>query len=86
MVRLMAIFSFASMCMGCIVRFMSKKQSNRRRNISWADEVDKLATELVFDRRISGGVSELLARLVRAEAKRKRGIAHLHPKTAEVSR
>ena len=54
--------------------------SVRRRNISWESAIDSIAEELAFEKRLKGGVSELLARLVMAERSRKRGIAHLHPK------
>jgi len=40
---------------------------------------DDMAVELAMRHRLRGGVSELLSRLVAAEAKRKRGIARLHP-------
>ena len=46
----------------------------RRRNISW--RTDGIVRQLAFDKNMT--VSELLERLVNAEAKRKRGIAHLH--------
>lgn len=52
--------------------------SSRRRNILWDTQIDELAQNLVWDKKLKGGVSELLARLVIAEGKRKRGIAHLH--------
>ena len=56
------------------------KDSNtlRRRNISWGKEIDSLAESLAFEKRFKGGVSELLSRLIVAESKRKRGIAHLN--------
>ncbi len=66
------------------MRTMKENETpSRRRNISWADRVDELAVALAFEKRFKGGVSELLARLVMAEAKRKRGIAHLHPAAPE---
>ena len=49
----------------------------RNRTIRWSSEIDNAAVDLVFSRKMRGGVSELLTRLVIAEAKRKRGIAHL---------
>lgn len=51
--------------------------SRRNRTIRWPQEIDTAAQDLVFARRVRGGVSELLTRLVIAEAKRKRGIVHL---------
>jgi hypothetical protein len=48
--------------------------SKRRRNISWSQDVDTLAVNLSFERKCKDGVSELLERLVRAEARRKRGV------------
>ena len=53
----------------------------RNRNIRWTLEIDKIATDLAFEKKLKGGVSELISRLITAEAKRKRGIAHLHSKT-----
>jgi hypothetical protein len=50
----------------------------RRRNILWSDRADNIAEGLAHDKRFKRGVSELLERLIWAEAKRKRGIAHLH--------
>ena len=80
----MTIIFVAAMCMECMVALMSKvSDSPRRRNISWSSEVDRLAEEMAFDKHLKGGVSELLERLVRAESKRKRGIAHLHPRELE---
>ncbi len=49
-------------------------KSPRNRTIRWEEEVDARAVNLSYDRRCKGGVSELLTRLVLAEAKRKRGI------------
>jgi hypothetical protein len=49
----------------------------RNRTIRWPSEIDLAAVDLAFDRKMHGGVSELLTRLVLAEAKRKRGIVHL---------
>ena len=46
----------------------------RRRQILWDLDTDQLAVELAMDRRCEGGVSELLKRLVKAEADRKVGI------------
>jgi hypothetical protein len=54
------------------------KSAPRNRTIRWESSVDQLAADIAHDRRFKGGVSELLARLVNAEANRKRGIAHLH--------
>lgn len=51
----------------------------RRRNIRWEDQVDELAVELAGPFR--GGVSELLAKLVIAEGRRKVGVAHRTPCT-----
>ncbi len=51
----------------------------RRRHVRWDSLTDDMAQELAMKHRLKGGVSELLARLVSAEAKRKRGIARLHP-------
>lgn len=51
--------------------------NRRNRTIRWPKEIDTQAQDLVFERRLHGGVSELLTRLVIAEAKRKRGIVHL---------
>lgn len=57
---------------------MPKTISTRRnRTIRWPQEIDLAAVDLAFSRKMHGGVSELLTRLVIAEAKRKRGIAHL---------
>jgi hypothetical protein len=53
----------------------------RRRNISWQSSSDDLAKSLALEKRMT--VSELLERLISAEAKRKRGIAHLHPRQLE---
>lgn len=47
----------------------------RRRNISWDRAVDELAEILASRRRIKGGVSEYLARLVRKDARSKKGLA-----------
>lgn len=58
------------------------KESARNRTIRWAEKIDRLAVEIVFEKRIRGGVSELLTRLITAESKRKRGIAHLKRATA----
>ena len=55
------------------------KQSPKKRNVSWDMPTDDMAVELAMRHRLRGGVSELLSRLVAAEAKRKRGIARLHP-------
>jgi hypothetical protein len=49
-------------------------QRNRRRNISWDRAVDELAEILASRRRIKGGVSEYLARLVRKDAQSKKGL------------
>jgi len=54
-----------------------EKTLPRNRTIRWETEIDKLAEELAFQKRFKGGVSELLARLVKAEGNRKRGISHL---------
>ena len=51
----------------------------KKRNVSWDMLTDDMAVELAMRHRLRGGVSELLSRLVAAEAKRKRGIARLHP-------
>jgi hypothetical protein len=56
----------------------STKPTPRNRTIRWDESIDKLAADLAFEKRMKGGVSELLARLIKAESKRKRGIAHLH--------
>jgi len=50
----------------------------RPRNLRWPVRVDELAVNLAFEKKLKGGVSELITRLVIAESKRKRGIAHLH--------
>ena len=55
----------------------SMRDMRRNRTIRWSSEIDSAAVDLVFSRKMRGGVSELLTRLVIAEAKRKRGIAHL---------
>ena len=55
----------------------SMRDMRRNRTIRWSSEIDSAAVDLVFSRKMRGGVSELLTRLVMAEAKRKRGIAHL---------
>jgi hypothetical protein len=55
----------------------SIRDARRNRTIRWSSEIDSAAVDLVFSRKMRGGVSELLTRLVIAEAKRKRGIAHL---------
>ena len=63
---------------------MSKKPTppkSRNRNIRWTLELDQLAKNLAFEKKLDGGVSELISRLVVAESKRKRGIAHLHAKS-----
>jgi hypothetical protein len=52
--------------------------SPRRRNILWNEEADKMAERLAHEYKLKRGVSELLERLIRADSKRKRGIAHLH--------
>lgn len=54
-----------------------KHTNPRPRTIRWSEEIDKIATDLAFEKKFKGGVSELLMRLVKAEFKRKRGIAHL---------
>ena len=65
-----------------IVRTVKQKQTLRRRNISWLQSVDELAESLAFEKKFKGGVSELISRLIIAESKRKRGIAHLHAREA----
>jgi hypothetical protein len=50
---------------------------SRNRTIRWPQTIDAAAQDLVFSRKLHGGVSELLVRLVIAESKRKRGIVHL---------
>jgi hypothetical protein len=55
---------------------MVEAEPLRRRNISWRS--DSIARKLAFEKNMT--VSELLERLVKAEAARKRGIAHLHPR------
>lgn len=56
-------------------------KESRSRNIRWEVSVDKIAEDLAYEKKLSGGVSELLSRLIVAESKRKRGIAHLYPKS-----
>jgi hypothetical protein len=56
---------------------LGAKTTHRNRTIRWSQDIDIAARDLVFARKLHGGVSELLTRLVLAEAKRKRGIAHL---------
>jgi hypothetical protein len=53
----------------------AKLNKARRRNIRWEKEIDLLAEDLAFQNKLKGGVSELLEKLVRAQAKRKRLIA-----------
>lgn len=62
----------------------NEPQTLRRRNISWAEGSDLLAQQLALQKRMS--VSELLERLISAEAGRKRGIAHLHPRNLEAGK
>ena len=50
----------------------------RNRTIRWSKEANEAAEEIAFKLKLKRGVSELLERLVAAETKRKRGIAHLH--------
>jgi len=56
---------------------------NRRRNISWESKIDELAQRMAAPYR--GGVSELLAKLVIAESRRKVGVAHRTPSTLRVA-
>lgn len=58
---------------------MKNASTLRRRNISWRSASDQVARRLAFEKNMT--VSELLERLIQAEAHRKRGIAHLHPRT-----
>lgn len=68
-----------------MMRPMSKTDTcPRRRNIIWSVNIDQLAVDLAHERRCKGGVSELLARLVAAEAKRKVGILR-KPRGARVT-
>jgi hypothetical protein len=52
-------------------------KDKERTNISLPKSAKNAAVELVHQHRLDGGVSELITRLIIAEAKRKRGIAHL---------
>jgi len=65
-----------------IKRIAMPKQKNpdpcRARNLRWPVKIDAIAVDLAHEKRLKGGVSELLARLILAESKRKRGVAHLH--------
>jgi hypothetical protein len=64
-----------------IMRKAKPAKESRNRNIRWEISVDQIAEDLAHEKRLKGGVSELLARLILAESKRKRGIAHLHEPT-----
>jgi len=78
----------------CIVRMIAIVPTNqkamprhkskycRSRNIRWEICIDQIASDLAFEKKLKGGVSELITRLVIAESKRKRGIAHLHNPSA----
>jgi len=57
----------------------SQLKDKERTNISLPKSAKDAAIELVHQHRLDGGVSELITRLIIAEAKRKRGIAHLQP-------
>jgi predicted CopG family antitoxin len=57
---------------------MKENQDSRNRTIRWLRSIDEIAEKLAKEKNLKRGVSELFERLILAESKRKRGIAHLH--------